>query len=196
MVRQRRVGDAAGASAPEMVSNLLILGLTLSLDNFRTAIALGALRLKARQVRQVALAFGLWDAVAPLLGILVGRYLGERIGSTAEYVGAIALGAYGLYLLVRAWHTRPPNEFDQLWALFGLPLPLSLDNILAGTSLGLLGFSPWLAPAIFGVMTTVMSFVGLQLGRTAAQFIRVRSDVLSGIALVAMSSVLGLRLMT
>ncbi|HEX4680237.1 MAG TPA: manganese efflux pump [Gaiellaceae bacterium] len=179
-----------------MVSNLLILGLTLSLDNFRTAIALGALRLKARQVRQVALAFGLWDAVAPLLGILVGRYLGERIGSTAEYVGAIALGAYGLYLLVRAWHTRPPNEFDQLWALFGLPLPLSLDNILAGTSLGLLGFSPWLAPAIFGVMTTVMSFVGLQLGRTAAQFIRVRSDVLSGIALVAMSSVLGLRLMT
>jgi manganese efflux pump family protein len=179
-----------------MISNLLILGFTLSLDNFRTAIALGALRLKARQARQVALAFGLWDAVAPLLGIFIGRYLGERIGSTAEYVGAIALGAYGLYLLVRAWRTRPPEEFDQLWALFGLPLPLSLDNIFAGTSLGLLGFSPWLAPAIFGVTTTVMSFVGLQLGRTAAHFIRIRPDVLTGIALVAMSSVLGLRLIS
>jgi putative Mn2+ efflux pump MntP len=179
-----------------MISNLLILGFTLSLDNFRTAIALGALRLKSRQAREVALAFGLWDAVAPLLGTFVGRYLGERIGSTAEYIGAIALGSYGLYLLVRAWHIRPPDEFDQLWALFGLPLPLSLDNVFAGTSLGLLGFSPWLAPAVFGGITTVMSFVGLQLGRGAAHFIRIRSDVVTGTALVVMASVLGLRLIS
>jgi putative Mn2+ efflux pump MntP len=96
---------------------------------------------------------------------------------------------------VRAWHTRPPEEFDQLWALFGLPLPLSLDNIFAGTSLGLLGFSPWLAPAIFGVITTLMTFVGLQIGRAAAHFIRIRSDVLTGVALVVMANVLGLRLM-
>jgi putative Mn2+ efflux pump MntP len=179
-----------------MIGDLLILGFTLSLDNFRTAIALGALRLKYRQAGQVALAFGLWDAVAPLMGILVGHYLGQRIGSTAEYVGAIALGAYGLYLLVGAWHTRPPEEFDQLWALFGLPLPLSLDNVFAGASLGLLGFSPWLAPAIFGAITTLMTFVGLQLGRAAAHFIRIRSDVLTGIALVVMATVLGLRLMS
>jgi putative Mn2+ efflux pump MntP len=178
-----------------MIGDLLILGFTLSLDNFRTAIALGALRLKSRQAGQVASAFGLWDAVAPLVGIFVGHYLGQRIGSTAEYVGAIALGAYGLYLLVRAWHTRPPEEFDQLWALFGLPLPLSLDNVFAGTSLGLLGFSPWLAPAIFGAITTLMSFVGLQLGRAAAHFIRIRSDVLTGLALVVMATVLGLGLM-
>jgi putative Mn2+ efflux pump MntP len=176
-----------------VIGDLLILGLTLSLDNFRTAIALGGLRLKSRQAGQVALAFGLWDAVAPLMGIFLGHYVGQRIGSTAEYVGAIALGAYGLYLLLRAWHTRPPEEFDQLWALFGLPLPLSLDNVFAGTSLGLLGFSPWLAPAIFGAITALMSFAGLQLGRVAAQFIRLRSDVLTGIALVVMATVLGLR---
>jgi putative Mn2+ efflux pump MntP len=179
-----------------MIGDLLILGFTLSLDNFRTAIALGALRLRSRQAGQVALAFGLWDAVGPLVGIFVGHYLGQRIGSTAEYVGAIALGSYGLHLLVRAWHIRPPEEFDQLWALFGLPLPLSLDNVFAGTSLGLLGFSTWLAPAIFGAVTMLMSFVGLQLGRAAAHFIRIRSDLLTGTALVVMATVLGLRLIS
>jgi putative Mn2+ efflux pump MntP len=179
-----------------MIGDLLILGFTLSLDNFRTAIALGGLRLKSRQAGQVALAFGLWDAVAPLVGIFVGHYVGQRIGSTAEYIGAIALGSYGLYLLVRAWHIRPPEEFDQLWALFGLPLPLSLDNIFAGASLGLLGFSPWLAPAIFGGITMLMSFAGLQLGRAAVHFIRIRSDVVTGTALVVMASVLGLRLIS
>jgi hypothetical protein len=120
-----------------------------------------------------------------------GRYLGEKIGSTAEYAGAIALGAYGLYLLVQAWRTAP-KEFESLWALFGLPLPLSLDNVVAGTSLGLVGFSPWLAAAIFGATTALMSFVGLQVGRAAAHFIRIRPDVLTGIALVAVATLAGL----
>ncbi|HMJ36296.1 MAG TPA: manganese efflux pump [Baekduia sp.] len=175
-----------------MIGDLLIVGLTLSLDNFRTAIALGGLRLKWRQAGQVALAFGFWDAVAPLAGILVGHYLDKRIGSAAEHVGALALGAYGLYLLVHAWRSAAPEEFDQLRALLGLPLPLSLDNVVAGTSLGLLGFSPWVTAPIFGAITAVMSFVGLQIGRAAANVIRVRSDVLTGVALVVMATVLGL----
>jgi putative Mn2+ efflux pump MntP len=161
------------------------------LDNFRTAIALGALRLEWRQAGQVALAFGFWDAVAPLVGVLAGHYVSRTIGLSAEYAGAAALGAYGLYLLVQAWRTAAPEEFDQVGALFGLPLPLSLDNVVGGTSLGLLGFSPWLTAPIFGAITVVMSFLGLQLGRAAAQFVRIRSDVLTGVTLVVMATVLG-----
>ncbi len=71
-----------------MIDNLLILGITLSLDNFRTAIALGALRLTRRHAVQIALVFGFWDTVAPLVGILGGDYFAQTIGSIAEYVGA------------------------------------------------------------------------------------------------------------
>jgi putative Mn2+ efflux pump MntP len=177
-----------------MIGNLLILGITLSLDNFRTAIALGALRLPWRRAAQVALVFGFWDAVAPLVGILGGDYLAEAIGSTADYVGAAVLAAFGLYLLIRAWRDPEPEEMDERWALFGLPLPLSVDNVVAGTSLGLLGFSPWIAPPLFGVVTALMTFVGLQLGRAAASFVNIRSDLLTGVALVIMAAVLGLGL--
>jgi|SRR5215217_6296891 putative Mn2+ efflux pump MntP len=177
-----------------MIGELLILGVTLSLDNFRTAIALGALRLTRRHAVQVALVFGFWDAIAPLVGILGGDYLGQTIGSTADYVGAVVLGAYGLYLLVQAWRTAAPDELDQRWALFGLSLPLSVDNVVAGTSLGLLGYSPWVAPPLFGAITALMTFVGMELGRAAAHFIRLRSDLLTGVALVVMAIVLGLGL--
>jgi putative Mn2+ efflux pump MntP len=177
-----------------MIGDLLILGLTISLDNFRTAIALGGLRLKGRQAGAVALAFGFWDAVAPLVGILAGHYVGHAIGSAAGYVGAIALGAYGLYLLVHAWRNMPLEEFDSLRVLLGLPLPLSLDNVVAGASLGLVGFSPWLAAPMFGAITALMSFVGLQLGRVAAHFIPIRSDVMTGVALIVMATVVGLGL--
>jgi manganese efflux pump family protein len=175
-----------------MIGSVLILGFTLSLDNFRTAVVLGGLRLSWRRALQVALVFGFWDGLAPLVGILVGDYLGERIGSTADYVAAAALAAYGLYLVVQAWRTAEPEEPDQRWALFGLPLPLSVDNIVAGTSLGLLGFSPWLAPALFGAITALMTLVGLQLGRVVAHFIHIRSDLLTGVALVVMAVLVGL----
>jgi putative Mn2+ efflux pump MntP len=175
----------------EVTGSLLVLGFALSLDNFRTALALGALRLRWGRAVQVALVFGFWDAVAPLVGVLVGHYWSQAIGSTGEYVGAIALGAYGVYLVVRAWLTPAPEELDERWALLGLPLPLSLDNIVAGTSLGLLGFSPWLAAPVFGAITALMALVGLQLGRAAAHVIPIRADLLTGAALVVMATVLG-----
>src|SRR5829696_2400009 len=154
-----------------MTGSLLILGFTLSLDNFRTAIALGGLRLTWRRSVQVALVFGLCDGLAPLVGILIGLYWSEAIGSTAEYVGAIGLGLYGLYLIVRAWRTEAPEELDRPWAV--------------------LGFSPWLAAPVFGVITALMALIGLQLGRAAAGYIRIRSDLVTGVALVVMATVLG-----
>jgi putative Mn2+ efflux pump MntP len=63
-------------------------------------------------------------------------------------------------------------------------LTLSLDNLFAGASLGLLGLSPWLSAAVFGVMTVALSLVGLQLGRAAARLIRLRTDLLSGVTLI------------
>jgi manganese efflux pump family protein len=174
-----------------MNGELLLLGLTLSLDNFRTAIILGALRLSLRHCLQVALVFGFWDMVAPAVGILVGDAFAEKIGSAADYIGAGVLAAYGVYLLVESWRNPAPEEMDQRWALFGLPLPLSVDNVVAGTSLGLLGFSPWVAPPVFGIITALMTFAGLAIGRAAARFIRIRSDLFTGVALIVMAVLLG-----
>jgi putative Mn2+ efflux pump MntP len=174
-----------------MIASLFILGFTLSLDNFRTAVALGGLRLSRRRAVEVAVVFGLCDGLAPLLGILIGLYWGEMIGETGELIGAIGLGLYGLFLIVNAWRTDAPEEMDRPWAVFGLIIPLSADNIVAGTSLGLLGASPWLAPLVFGVSTTIMAFIGLYLGRVAAGFIRIRPDLLTGVALVVMAGVMG-----
>jgi len=174
-----------------MIGSLLILGFTLSLDNFRTAIALGGLRLSWGPALRVAVMFGFWDGVAPLVGIAIGHYWSQTIGSTAEYVGAGALGAYGLYLVIQAWRTAEPEDLDRPWALYGLLVPLSADNIVAGTSLGLLGASPWVVAPLFGAITAVMAFIGLQFGRAAGRVIKIRSDLLTGVALVVMATVMG-----
>jgi putative Mn2+ efflux pump MntP len=174
-----------------MTGSLFVLGFTLSLDNFRTAVALGAIQSTWRRSVQVAAMFGICDGVAVLVGVLVGQYWSDAMGSTAELIGAIVLGAYGLFLIVRAWLTPEPEGLDGPWAVCGLLVPLSADNVAAGTSLGLLGVSLWVAPAVFGLITAVMALLGLQLGRAVASVVRIRPDLLTGIALVVMATVLG-----
>ncbi|MEV5954071.1 manganese efflux pump [Streptomyces sp. NPDC051987] len=141
---------------------------------------------------QVALTFGLMDAIMPLVGLLIGHRIGESVGAVADVVGATALGGYGLYLVIAALRNPEPDELDHPWALFGIPLTLSLDNLFAGASLGVLGLSPWFSAAVFGVMTAALSLVGLQLGRAAARLIRIRSDLLSGVTLIIAAAVLPL----
>ena len=169
--------------------SLLTLGFTLSLDNFRISIALGGLRPTLLRSVKTSFIFGLWDGIAPAVGILVGNYVSQKIDSTATTATAIGLGGYGLFVVVRALRTSDHADPDLRWATRGLPLPLSVDNVAAGASLGLIGYSPWLAPLLFGTVTFVMSVAGHQIGRTATRFIpRIRSDLLTGIALVAMAA--------
>jgi manganese efflux pump family protein len=168
---------------------LLSLGLTLSLDNFRISIALGGHKPTLLRSVRTSLIFGLWDAVAPAVGIIVGGYLSRRIDSTATTIAAIGLGTYGLIVVIRALMTPDDADPDLRWATRTLPLPLSVDNVAAGASLGLIGYSAWLAPLLFGTVTFVMSVAGHQIGRTVAHFIpRLRTDLLTGIAFVAMAA--------
>jgi putative Mn2+ efflux pump MntP len=172
---------------------LVALAFALSWDNFRSSIALGTVPFGLRRAVQIAVVFGFWDTVAPLVGGLFGRYSGEAVGPVTEYVGPAVLGVYGLYLLAGAVRKPEPDEVDHPWVtLFGLPLALSVDNLIAGTGLGLLGISPIIPAVGFGIVTAVVSFVGLCVGRAAIRVIPVRADLLSGVSLLAAAIVLPL----
>jgi putative Mn2+ efflux pump MntP len=165
---------------------LLSLGFTLSLDNFRSSLVLGGLKPTFGQSVKTSAIFGLWDAVAPAVGIVIGHFLSDKISGTADTIAMLGLGAYGVFLIVRAVISPERADPNLRWARRGLPIPLSVDNVAAGTALGLAGYSPWLAPILFGIITFGMSVAGHQIGRTVAHFFdfipRINTDLLTGIA--------------
>ena len=179
---------------------LISLGWVLSLDNFRSSLVLGGLRPTFRQSVKTSAIFGLWDGVAPAVGILIGHLLRDKLDNASDMVAMIGLGIYGAFLIVRAVVSPKRADPDLKWARFGLPIPLSVDNVAAGTALGVAGYSPWLAPVLFGLMTFVMSVAGHQIGRTAAHFFsfipKLDLDLLTGacFTLIAVLMALGVTL--
>ncbi|WP_284985335.1 manganese efflux pump [Arthrobacter sp. fls2-241-R2A-172] len=171
---------------------LLGLGFALGLDNFRTSIVLGGLKPNWRTSVRTSLVFAMWDGVAPVAGILLGAYLSTKIEGLAGVIGAIGLAAYSLWLIIKSLRSPEHADLDMKTARRWLPLPLSLDNVAAGATLGLAGHSPWLAPALFALTTFVMSVAGHQIGRTIASFLprflpRLRMDLLTGVVLLVVA---------
>ena len=179
---------------------LLTLGFILSLDNFRSSVVLGGLKPTFLQSAKTSAIFGVWDGVAPVFGILVGHILRDQLDNAADTVAMIGLGVYGAFLIVRAIVSPNRADPDLKWARYGLPIPLSVDNIAAGAALGVAGYSPWLAPVLFGFMTFVMSVAGHQIGRTVAHFIdfipKINLDLVTGamFALMALLMAFGVTL--
>ena len=175
---------------------LLSLGLTLSLDNFRSSLVLGGLKPSFRQSVKTSAIFGLWDGLAPALGIVLGSLVSNKIDSTADTVAIVGLGAYGTFLIIRALISPERADPNLKWARRGLPLPLSVDNVVAGAALGLAGYSPWLAPLVFGSITFVMSIAGHQIGRIVAHFFdfipRMNTDLLTGIGFAVIAAMMAL----
>jgi putative Mn2+ efflux pump MntP len=170
---------------------LLLLGFVLSLDSFRASLALGAMKLRPMRRVQIILAFGLCDALAPLIGLLIGKSFLQYIGAWTEYLGPVMLcacGAYVIYISQRC-ADKATLENDH-WIVFGLPLSLSLDNLVAGTSLGMLGFPLLLSVTIIGTMSALLSLAGLLLGKSAAKFLKLETELVGGGALVFVGLIL------
>src|SRR5262249_53486006 len=118
-----------------------------------------------------------------------GDFLSDRISSTADMIAAAGLAIYGLFVIVRALVSPEHADPNLQITKHELPLPLSVDNVAAGASLGLASYSPWLTPVLFAMITFTMSVAEHQLGRTATQFIpHLRTDLLTDMAFIAMTA--------
>ena len=170
---------------------LLLLGFALSLDSFRVSLGLGALRFSRLRQLQIVVAFGVCDALAPLIGLLIGKSLLTYAGAWVEHLGPVLLCAYGVYVIYIARRCAKNQEREagdpDHWMVLGLPLSLSLDNLVAGTTLGMVGFPLWLSVAIIGGMSSLLSLAGLRLGKMAVDFLPLKSELIGGAVLIVIA---------
>jgi len=83
----------------------------------------------------------------------------------------------------RIWHG---------WRLLVSGAALSLDDLAVGLALGTVRFPILLAVTAFGLMSFVMSIIGLQLGAKLGTVTGERGEVVAGIMLVGLSGVMAM----
>jgi putative Mn2+ efflux pump MntP len=168
---------------------LILLGGALGLDSLRAAMVLGTMRLStARQVR-LALSFGLCDGLAPLVGLFLGPTLVQSLTPWARVLGPSLLVGYGLYqFLIPPGLDDADVEPDRgRWLVLGIPLFLSLDNLVAGFGLGMMQAPIVPTAAAIGAISGLMAFAGACIGARIGRALPLRAERVGGAALIVLS---------
>jgi putative Mn2+ efflux pump MntP len=165
----------------------LLLAVALAMDAFAVALTQGAkFRPSLRGGLAIALTFGVFQALMPLAGWVIGAVALIYVEAVDHWI------AFGLltFLGVRMLGGHVGDE-EAARALTGRSLLIagvatSIDALAAGITLPALGVSPWLAVALIGIVTFVMSGAGVALGRRAGDHLGEWAERAGGIILIGL----------
>lgn len=164
---------------------LILFSLFVGLDNLQVSAAIGMLEIRAERKWLLTIAFGSFEAIMPLLGLLLGGLIHNALGGMASTIGPLVLMGCGLLIIYMALGEQDTAEVvNSRWLLFGLPLTLSLDNLLAGIGLGALGYPVLFTALVIGLVSASMCFLGLFIGGQVSRWIPVKMELISGSYLV------------
>lgn len=159
---------------------MILLGLSLSMDAFSIAVCNGIAHGGSRKQAVVtALAFGLAQAIMPVIGYLLGSSISNYIASYDHWVAFALLAFIGGSMLwdgisqLRNKQPRAPQPLS-LRMLITQAVATSLDALAVGISLAALHVNIITASATIGVTTFLCcvfgATVGARFGRCLGQY--------------------------
>lgn len=168
----------------------LLVALSVGLDNFGAAAALGVSGAGSHGRLKVAIVFGTFEAAMPLLGLFLGRTVAKGLGDHTDLVAGLILFLAGLFALGqdlaarRSRNAAGPRTAPGLRHLIVLAAALSIDNLAVGFALGASHVNVVVAALVIGLVSTGLTLAGLELGGRLGSRLGPRGELAGGVLLV------------
>ncbi len=175
--------------------SIFLIGLSLSMDALAVAVTIGICRseIHFRHALKVAIFFGGFQALMPLVGYLAGRSVAGLIEPVDHWIAFLLLSLIGGKMLYEALHEQPIENGDAACPredptatrpLLLMAVATSIDALAAGISLAL-GDIPIVESVIaIGLITAVLSGTGVLLGRRLGALFQRYATVAGGSVLI------------
>ncbi len=170
---------------------LFLIAVGVSADAFAVALGKGLhlRRFNLVNTTIIAGAFGLFQALMPLIGYLVGSRFAGYIESVDHWIAFGLLAAVGAKMLWEAFHEHEDTERDtdrvDLKELLVLAVATSIDALAVGITFAFLPDVPigW-AVALIGLTTFAISFAGVVIGHRVGRRFGRPAEIAGGVILI------------
>lgn len=168
-----------------------VLGIAvgLAMDAFAVAVAAGTQvsTLNRGHVVRLALGFGFFQFLMPVLGWLAGRGLSRWVGAVDHWVAFALLAAIGGKMLWESFRSSESVCKDPTrgWMLLTLSVATSIDALAVGLSFAFLEVSIWAPSIVIGVVAAVLTAVGAIFGCRLGRRFGVWAERFGGVVLIA-----------
>ena len=172
---------------------LLLIAVGLSMDAFAVSICrgLGMRRLNLRTATVLALFFGGFQALMPLVGWALGSQFMWLIGPVDHWVAFVLLAFIGGKMLWEALHEDAEDGCEcedtsaiDLREFLILAVATSIDALAAGISFAALNVDIVASVSLIGVITFALSLVGVAVGHFFGARYERPASVVGGVVLI------------
>ncbi|MEI3604234.1 manganese efflux pump [Pseudogracilibacillus sp. SE30717A] len=166
------------------IGALLLMAVALGLDGFSVSLSIGMQNIRLKRVAIIGLTIGCFHIILPFIGFVVGQYLTSKVEYVTSVAGGFILIIIGSYMVFSALQTK--NEFlinPEGIKLLSVAIIVSVDSLPVGLSLGLSGVKTIFIIFCFGIITMILSWIGLLIGKKAHSLLGTYSEILGGVIL-------------
>lgn len=174
------------------IVELLLTAIALSMDAFAVSVCkgLGMRRMRYDQALVISLYFGVFQALMPLIGWLLGTSFSRYIQAFDHWIAFVLLAFLGGKMLWDVFHEKEDGEQESAERrldhreLFMLAIATSIDALAVGIAFACLDVNIWSSIFIIGVTTLVISFAGVWIGNRFGNRFQKKAEIAGGLVLI------------
>ncbi len=188
----------------------IILSITLALDAFASAVSLGLSQTVKTQKDKlkVSISFGFFQFIMPVIGGLLISPFTSKYEIVIKILGTVFLGLLGLKMAYESFQPSP-NLCDKVMCddkcnekvckrtgkdrhlsnkkLIQYSIATSIDALLAGIAIRSLGLNFTITVILIGVITFILSYIGINFGRFVKNNMEKRFEFIGGVILILLA---------
>jgi len=172
---------------------IFFIGIGLAMDCFAVSFT-GGLCLRCIQFKdslKVSFSFGLFQAIMPIIGWLLGTTFKNYIADFDHWIAFGLLGLIGLKMIVDTIRHKPENQrflITRWKVLLSMSFATSIDAMIIGIGFSFMAVNILKAIIMIGVITVLISFLGLYLGKKSSKFTGSKAEIIGGLVLILMGT--------
>jgi manganese efflux pump family protein len=174
-----------------MVLDILLIAFSISLDVAVVTVGAGALsRVTYLAALRIAVLFGVFHAVMPLLGFELAGLFGSAFADYGRLISFVLLMIVGLKMLKEAFggeNTERERDILKFRTLIVLAFATSIDAFVIGITFSFLSYPINQAVLIIGAVTVLMALLGTFIGHKSRHLLGTKVDALGGIILILLA---------
>lgn len=171
---------------------IFLVGVGLSMDAFAVAICKGLAmpRVNRKQTLLIGLYFGVFQAVMPLTGWLLGSQFARHVTKMAPWIAFVLLAWIGGSMIRESLSTKEEEEEEPEPAelrhreLLMLAIATSIDALAVGVTFAFLQVRILPSVTLIGLVTFVLSFAGVAVGNRFGARFEKKAELAGGVVLL------------
>lgn len=171
------------------IISIILIAFGLSFDTFAVSVSTGIkiTRLKFNQALKIALTLGFFQALMPLIGWFLGVQIESYISNYDHWIAFGLLAILGIKMIYESFskeeNCSTGNPLNPA-VLIGMAIATSIDALVVGVSFAFMNMNIYLSVVIIGIITFLVSMVGMLFGKKVGGRLGKRMEIVGGLILI------------